>query len=71
MYRDVYVHETVELTHRARCEAVALILPPGAATSGVSEGTVKTHINNLFSKIGVRDRAQAVAYAFRHGLARD
>jgi DNA-binding NarL/FixJ family response regulator len=35
----------------------------------VSEGTVKTHINNLFSKIGVRDRAQAVAYAFRHGLA--
>jgi DNA-binding NarL/FixJ family response regulator len=35
----------------------------------VSEGTVKTHINNLFSKIGVRDRAQAVAYAFHHGLA--
>ena len=25
-------------------------------------------INNLFSKIGARDRAQAVAYAFRHGL---
>lgn len=35
----------------------------------VSEGTVKTHINNLFSKIGARDRAQAVAYAFHHGLA--
>ncbi len=35
----------------------------------VSEGTVKTHINNLFSKIGARDRAQAVAYAFRNGLA--
>jgi DNA-binding NarL/FixJ family response regulator len=37
----------------------------------VSEGTVKTHINNLFSKIGARDRAQAVAYAFRNGLAAD
>ncbi len=35
----------------------------------VSEATVKTHINNLFSKIGVRDRAQAVVYAMRHGLA--
>jgi DNA-binding NarL/FixJ family response regulator len=37
----------------------------------VSEGTVKTHLNNLFSKIGARDRAQAVAYAFRNGLAAD
>ncbi|MGV9267141.1 response regulator [Kitasatospora sp. NPDC003701] len=34
----------------------------------VSPATVKTHINNLFAKTGVRDRAQAVAYAFRHGL---
>lgn len=35
----------------------------------VSEATVKTHINHLFSKTGVRDRAQAVRYAYRHGLA--
>ncbi|MFZ0218303.1 MAG: response regulator transcription factor, partial [Candidatus Dormiibacterota bacterium] len=34
----------------------------------VSEATVKTHINNLFSKTGVRDRAQAVAYAYERGL---
>lgn len=35
----------------------------------VSEATVKTHINHLLSKIGVRDRAAAVAYAYRHGIA--
>ena len=35
----------------------------------VSEATVKTHINHLFAKAGVRDRAQAVRYAYRHGLA--
>ncbi|GAA2749044.1 response regulator transcription factor [Kitasatospora cinereorecta] len=35
----------------------------------VSPATVKTHINNLFAKTAVRDRAQAVAYAFRHGLS--
>ncbi len=35
----------------------------------VSEATVKTHINHVFSKIGARDRAQAVHYAYTHGLA--
>ncbi len=35
----------------------------------VSEATVKSHINHLFAKIGVRDRAQAVHYAYTHGLA--
>ncbi|WP_431912316.1 response regulator [Nonomuraea jabiensis] len=35
----------------------------------ISEATVKSHINSLFAKAGVRDRAQAVTYAFRHGLA--
>jgi DNA-binding NarL/FixJ family response regulator len=35
----------------------------------VSEATVKSHINHLFTKIGARDRAQAVTYAYRHNLA--
>jgi DNA-binding NarL/FixJ family response regulator len=35
----------------------------------LSEATVKTHINRLFAKTGVRDRAQAVTYAYRNGLA--
>jgi DNA-binding NarL/FixJ family response regulator len=40
-----------------------------AATLVVSEATVKTHINHLFAKTGARDRAQAVHYAYTHGLA--
>jgi DNA-binding NarL/FixJ family response regulator len=39
-----------------------------AADLTVSEATVKSHVNHVFAKIGARDRAQAVAYAFRHGL---
>ncbi|MER7172473.1 response regulator transcription factor [Streptomyces mesophilus] len=35
----------------------------------VSTATVKTHINNLFAKAGLKDRTQAVRYAYRHGLA--
>ncbi len=34
----------------------------------VSPATVKSHVNHLFSKIGARDRAQAVGYAYRHGM---
>jgi DNA-binding NarL/FixJ family response regulator len=40
-----------------------------AATLVVSEATVKTHVNHVFAKIGARDRAQAVHYAYTHGLA--
>jgi DNA-binding NarL/FixJ family response regulator len=35
----------------------------------VNEATVKSHINHLFAKAGVRDRAQAVIYAYQHRLA--
>ena len=40
-----------------------------AAALFVSPSTVKTHINNIFAKAGVSDRAQAVHYAYSHGLA--
>ena len=40
-----------------------------AAALVVSQATVKSHINHLFAKIGARDRAQAVHYAYTHGLA--
>ncbi|MFE4669051.1 response regulator [Streptomyces sp. NPDC056716] len=36
----------------------------------VSVATVKTHINNLFAKTGMKDRAQAVRYAYQEGLVR-
>ena len=34
----------------------------------ISGATVKTHVNNLFAKLHVRDRAQAVAFAYQQGL---
>jgi len=35
----------------------------------LSHATVKTHVNRIFYKTGARDRAQAVRYAYQHGLA--
>ena len=40
-----------------------------AASLVVSAATVKTHVNHIFQKTGARDRAQAVRYAYEHGLA--
>jgi DNA-binding NarL/FixJ family response regulator len=34
----------------------------------ISEATVKSHINHLFAKIHARSRAEAVRYAYDHGM---
>jgi DNA-binding NarL/FixJ family response regulator len=34
----------------------------------ISEATVKTHINNIFSKLGATERTQVVVFAYRHKL---
>jgi DNA-binding NarL/FixJ family response regulator len=39
-----------------------------AATLMISPETVKTFVSRMLTKLGLRDRVQAVIYAFRHGL---
>ena len=34
----------------------------------ISEATTKTHVARVFQKLGLRDRAQAVIYAYEHGI---
>jgi DNA-binding NarL/FixJ family response regulator len=34
----------------------------------ITEATVKTHLNNIFDKLGLRDRVELAVYALRHGL---
>jgi DNA-binding NarL/FixJ family response regulator len=36
----------------------------------ITEATVKTHLNNIFDKLGLRDRVELAVYALRHGLVR-
>ncbi|MFC5749863.1 response regulator transcription factor [Actinomadura rugatobispora] len=42
--------------------------PEIAVRLSIAEGTVKTHIGRVFTKLGLRDRAAAVIFALRHGL---
>jgi DNA-binding NarL/FixJ family response regulator len=63
----------VELSRRER-EVLSLI-GVGATNAeiatrlNIAEGTVKTHIGHIFTKLELRDRAAAVIFALRHGLA--
>ena len=52
-----------------RLIAAGLTNPEIAARLFVTSHTVKSHINRIFAKTGSRDRAAAVGYAHRHGLA--
>ena len=57
--------ETEVLRHLARGMSNREI----ARSLHVSEKTVKTHVSNILSKLGVADRTQAALYAVREGLA--
>ncbi|MET9921051.1 response regulator [Streptomyces sp. NPDC059605] len=62
------------LTERER--EVLLLITRGASNAAIakelflSEGTVKTHVGRLLSKLGLRDRVHVVIFAYEHRLVR-
>ena len=63
-----------ELTERER--EILELLARGLSNDEIAEqlflsrATVKTHVGNVFTKLDLRDRAQAVVYAYESGLVR-
>jgi DNA-binding NarL/FixJ family response regulator len=42
-----------------------------ASTLYLSPNTIKTHVRDIFNKLGVENRVQAAVFALRHGLVND
>jgi DNA-binding NarL/FixJ family response regulator len=51
------------------CVAAGLRNAEVAERLSIGESTVKTHLNNIFQKLGIRDRVELALYAHRAGLA--
>jgi DNA-binding NarL/FixJ family response regulator len=56
-------HEVLRLMARGATNAEI------AASLYVAEATVKSHVGSIFGKLGVRDRAAAIVFAYDHGVA--
>ena len=60
----------------AREREVLELIATGLTNDEIAErlvlgaGTIKTHVNHIFLKLGIRNRAEAVIFAFDHGLAK-
>jgi DNA-binding NarL/FixJ family response regulator len=67
--------QTAALPLSRREQEVLTLLASGHANSeiaaalGVSVHTIERHVANVFAKLGIRNRAEATAWAYRHGLA--
>jgi two-component system, NarL family, response regulator LiaR len=70
--KDPLPHE--ELTNREM--EVLLLMAQGKTNQEIADElfiavkTVKVHVSNILSKLGVQDRTQAVIYAFKHSLVK-
>jgi DNA-binding NarL/FixJ family response regulator len=67
-------HRLAQLTEREH--EVLVLLASGASNAEIathlhlSEATVKTHVSRVLTKLGVRDRTQAVVFAYQNGVVR-
>jgi DNA-binding NarL/FixJ family response regulator len=75
-YGDVEVQRPVYANLSEREVQVLTLVALGSSNAqtatalDISEGTIRNHLNSIYDKLGVHTRAEAVVWAWQHGMAR-
>ena len=62
--------QAIEAKPRKLIEHTSTLVPPASSGVGIEDSTIRTHVKRILMKLDLRDRVQAVIFAYETGVTR-